>query len=117
MARPRKQRNHEPRRKTNRYAAATAAQRELDFHEYGVLDAPTVRDMTREFVEDAQDAGLTRVRIITGKGLHSKGRPLVKPHVRRLLKELQDDGRVESFDTEKVDAGGAGAFAVKLLPR
>jgi DNA-nicking Smr family endonuclease len=104
-----------PRRATsNRYAAATAAQRELDFHELGVLDGQTVRRLTEDFLADARRCSLRRVRLITGKGLHSRGRPLVKPQVLRVLREMERIGLIDGFEVEKVSAGGDGAFHVRL---
>lgn len=99
---------------TNRYADLARPQSSLDFHGTGPISSQEVKHRTIAFVEAARKKKQTKIAIITGKGLHSKGRPLVKPQVERTLRELQDQGLIRLYYTEKVTAGGDGAVIVEL---
>lgn len=101
----------------NKYSHFQQPEATLDFHDLGVLDGATVKRMTSEFVADAQARGLCRVRLITGKGRHSKGDPLVKPQVQRTLEELRRAGVIESFADARIDQGGAGAVDAVVAPK
>lgn len=98
----------------NRYAHLQEPDDELDFHGFGRIDGQTVKRTTIAFVKDAHKRGHARVRIITGKGRHSTGAPLVRPQVLRTLEELEAQGLVASYATERRDRGGEGAFLVLL---
>lgn len=103
------------RRARNRYAHLNAPQRELDFHEHGPLTPQRVKQMTEAFVDSCREEGLERIRIITGKGVHSKGgRPIVKPQVQRTLDALSRSGAVASWSMAKLTEGGEGAIDVRL---
>lgn len=87
----------------------------LDFHGRGAgFESKQVRAETLRFLDDARRRGLHQVRIVTGRGLHSRGEPVVRPQVERTLRELEREGRVRGFQTERVDRGGDGAFRVDL---
>lgn len=98
----------------NKYAHLGEPEDVLDFHDSGRVTSADVNRQTLAFVRDAAQRGLERVRIVTGKGRHSAGKPVVKPQVERTLRRLEQDGAITSFRTEKVGAGGDGAFFVKL---
>lgn len=98
----------------NRYAGCSEPQDSLDFHDRGPLDRPAVKRLTEAFVRTARARGLRRVRIVTGKGIHSAGPPLVGPQVARTLEALRREGVVERFGEAKVFEGGAGAIDVLL---
>ena len=87
-------------------------QRKLDFHDFSgqSLHPVEIQDATREFLEECIGSELTKVEIITGRGLHSEnGRAIVKPTVRTLLNQVR--GRlVESFR----ETSNGGAFEVIL---
>ena len=71
--------------------------------------------MTEEFVASCRGEGLERIRIITGKGVHSKsGRPVVKPQVQRTLDGLARSGDIASWSMAKITEGGEGAIDVRL---
>lgn len=98
----------------NRYAHLNEPEEVLDFHGRGSLTSAEVKRETEAFVRRCAEAGLRRVRIVTGKGLHSKGPPVVRPQVERSLKTLATDGFVERWQEETLRAGGEGAFRVDL---
>lgn len=52
--------------------------------------------------------------IITGKGLGSNGKPVIRPLVRRMLEEYLKDGTIKSFKNAPPKLGGDGAFVVEL---
>ena len=98
----------------NKYAHLGEPQDELDFHGRGPVTGGEVNRLTLAFVQEARRRGLERIRIVTGKGLHSAGKPIVRPQVERTLRRLEQDGAIASFRAEKVTAGGDGAFFVRL---
>lgn len=98
----------------NRYENFGKPQDVLDFHGRGRVEGATVKRDTIEFIRSARARGLDRVRIVTGKGVHSRGAPLVRPQVDRTLKQLEKAGDVASYRSEKVGSGGDGAFFVRL---
>jgi DNA-nicking Smr family endonuclease len=100
----------------NRYAGLNEPQDSLDFHDRGRLDAQGVKRLTEAFVRAAHARGHRLVRIVTGKGIHSGGPPLVGPQVARTLEALRREGIVERFAQAKVFEGDAGAVDVHLAP-
>jgi DNA-nicking Smr family endonuclease len=112
---PKKRRSDDDRRRaTNRYAHLSEAQAVLDYHGLGVLSPDRIRELCRDFIEDARDRGLSRVRIVTGKGRNSANGPVVKPTVTSLLKKMEREGIVRSHQIERFDRGGDGALVVDL---
>ena len=101
-------------RAENRYEHLASAQVELDFHGTGSIKPQEIKQRTEKFVESSKAKGLKKIRIITGKGLNSKGAPVVKPQVERTLRAMMRQGIVKSFYPEKPQHGGDGAFAVEL---
>ncbi|MFT7616606.1 MAG: DNA-nicking Smr family endonuclease [Planctomycetota bacterium] len=99
---------------TNRYAHLADAQVELDFHTMGVVSSSEVKHATIRFITQAKKDQHAKARIITGKGIHSKRGPVVKPQVERTLKQLAKDGEIISYYPEKSTQGGDGAFVVTL---
>ena len=98
----------------NRYAHLQEPEDELDFHGLGPLGGAEIKARTTAFLEAARRRGLRRVRIVTGKGVHSKRTAVVRPQVLRTLRGLEDAGIVTDFRSEKVGRGGEGAFFVTL---
>ncbi len=99
---------------TNRYEHLARAQIQLDFHQEGPITSQEVKKKTIRFLEQAKKKGHKKARIITGKGIHSKGTPLVKPQVKRTLIELESQGVIHAFYPESARHGGEGAFVVDL---
>lgn len=64
----------------NKYAQI--AQAELDLHQMTRLEA---EGAVKDFIEESREAGHTLVRIVTGKGLHSKASPVLGDSVRAFL--------------------------------
>ncbi len=110
MARKKKER----RQSVNKYEGMNTPEAVLDFHDDGVITSQDVKKRTEAFIRDASTQGFLRVRIITGKGVHSKGKPVVEPQVNRTLRNLTTEGIVESYRTENDGDGGRGAIRVDL---
>ena len=85
-------------------------QDELDLHNTVLEDAIPRTD---EFISDSISKGLNKVRIVTGKGLHSqKGEAVLRPAVISFLKK---DLRIRELDASpKAVDGGSGAVIVIL---
>jgi DNA-nicking Smr family endonuclease len=98
----------------NRYAHLNEPEDVLDFHGRGSISAGEVKRETVAFLRGCARDGKRRVRIVTGKGLHSKGKPVVRPQVERTLKALSAEGVVQRWQPETVRGGGDGAFRVDL---
>jgi len=103
-----KQRKH----KVNKYDNLSKHQAELDFHDRGILTQDHMRRILDEFIEDCRERKLSKVLIITGKGLHSRnGAPVVKPFVK---KYLESKPFVERIYEGRFDRGGSGTLEVVL---
>ena len=81
-------------------------QRELDYHDKGILDVFQIENMLDIFVEDCYLGGIKRVLIITGKGI------VVRAVVKKHLKKVK---YVKSFNMAGYFNGGSGAFEVELI--
>ena len=98
--------------KNNKYDNLSKPQAEIDFHNRGFLTQNDMKKIVDEFIEECRDRGLSKVLIITGKGLHSKkGMPIIKPFVK---KYLQDKPFVARVYEGRRDRGGSGTLEVIL---
>ena len=82
-------------------------QLELDLHGFTKQEA---RSEVLNFLNEAKSSGNSKVRIITGKGLHSEyNRGVLKECVESILEE-------EYFEycDAKINEGGSGALDVKI---
>lgn len=85
-------------------------QDELDLHNYTLEEA---LHQIRVFVGDSIKSGLRKVRIVTGKGLHSPdGVAVLRPAV---ISALKSDNRIREIDLNpKPQDGGSGAVILIL---
>lgn len=90
--------------KHNKYPQNARA--ELDLHGHTKSEAT---EMVQKFLDESNEKGYTKVRIITGKGLHSTDGPILKRHVEQLLTSSG-----YRFNTSKINEGGKGAIEVTL---
>jgi DNA-nicking Smr family endonuclease len=98
--------------KKNKYDNLSKPEDTLDFHGRGPMRQHTMAQILEEFIDDCLDRELTKVLIITGKGLHSKkGMPVVKPFVK---KTLQKHPQVIRVYEGRSDRGGTGTLEVIL---
>ena len=93
------------RKKLDKYSPIVEA--ELDLHGYYVEEA---RTETRNFLNKANTDGLSRVRIIVGKGNRSHGGNGVLGDVVKSL--LNQEGY--DYTYAKIQDGGEGALEVKI---
>ena len=85
------------------------AQDELDLHEM-ILDDAVAH--TRAFLDNSYSKGLRKVRIITGKGIHSKnGEAVIRPAVTEVCR---NHPKVREVLVPKAAEGGSGALTVIL---
>ncbi len=92
-------------KKNNKYSQTVQA--ELDLH--GYYQDPA-RTMVQDFLRESGKNGLSRVRIIVGKGTHSaKGEGVLGNMVKSLLNK-------EGYDYiyAKIQDGGEGAIEVQI---
>ncbi len=85
-------------------------QEELDLHNFTVEEA--LKEVA-DFISNSKKKGLRKIRLITGKGLHSpNGLSVIRPEVLYFLKSNKN---VSSFDQNpKPVDGGSGAVIVYL---
>ena len=76
----------------------------LDLHR---LTSQAAEEAVLEFLNMGRTKGFTRCLIITGKGNHSQGMPVLKKRVTELL--IQEN---YSFRDAKIQEGGSGAIVV-----
>lgn len=81
-------------------------QARLDLHGYSAVDAEKALEA---FLQGAARAGLEKVLVVTGKGVHSKGEPVLGKTARRVLEASPFAGRFGLADPED---GGSGALWV-----
>ncbi len=107
-----KKRKKQQKTKTNKYDNLSKPEAEFDFHNRGILTQSHMRELVDEFMDECRDRGLSKVLIITGKGLHSrKGMPVIKPFVK---KYLQGKSFVARVYEGRFDRGGSGTLEVIL---
>lgn len=95
-----------------RQAARIAPQSQLDLHGLTAEEAET---KTRNYLLTQKRKGLTVVRIITGKGLHSPGQGgVLRDLVEQILRDGRKDGLLTSFFWEKRSKEKSGAVLVQL---
>ena len=83
------------------------AQDELDLHEMRLEEA-AVR--VREFLDSCYAKGMKKVRIVTGKGIHSKGgEAVLRPQVMEICR---NHPRVREISVPGASEGGSGALNV-----
>lgn len=90
--------------KQNKYPPKIDA--ELDLHGMTSWEATSALEI---FLEKSRAAGHHRVRIITGKGLHSEGEPVLRAQAQEILQAEE-----LSFVRAKIQEGGTGALIVTL---
>lgn len=83
------------------------AEAELDLH---MMTRDEARKEVTAFLEEAEMHGLRKIRIITGKGLHSEGGTGI---LNSYVKGLLDRGGYE-YQNARYDEGGEGAIEVLL---
>jgi len=85
---------------------------EIDLHQ---MSAELARRVIHQFIDAAIDADHLCVKIITGKGRHSKGEgPVLKLLADRILRQRKD---VLAFRSARHHDGGGGAIVVLLQKR
>lgn len=85
-----------------------SSQKSLDLHG---LTAAEARIEVEQFLRDSKRLGLKKILIIHGKGYHSKGQPVLKQEVVRLLERSPIAGEYGTADRTE---GGSGAVWVLL---
>lgn len=88
----------------NKYEQTVDA--ELDLHGYTADEA---RMEINDFLEEGREKGWHRVRIVVGKGLHSKHGPVLPYRVQACLREHGLE-----WKPAKLEFGGEGAYEVNL---
>ncbi|ADH84802.1 Smr/MutS family protein [Desulfurivibrio alkaliphilus] len=86
-------------------------QEELDLHG---LTAPEAEKAVKRFITHCRELRLATLRIITGKGLHSQGEPVLPPVTEAALATLQAEQKIAAFRWEKKRQGRGGALIVYL---
>jgi len=84
---------------------------EIDLHGYTALQAEM---KVESFIHRALKQKALAVRIITGKGLHSKGQPVLPDTVVAVLRILKKENLVKSWRWEKLQKEKSGALIIQL---
>lgn len=107
-----KKRKKQRKDKRNKYDNLSKPQAELDFHNRGILTQDHIKEIVDAFLENCRARKLSKVLLITGKGIHSRnGMPVVKPFVKKYLRSKPFVARV---DEGRFDRGGSGTLEVVL---
>lgn len=81
---------------------------EIDLHNLNLKTPEEIKYVVEKFLEESYQNDYKNIRIITGRGLHSKYRQLVKPYTESTLKT---NSRVDHY---RIDAS-LGAFEICLV--
>lgn len=81
---------------------------ELDLHEKNIRTPEEVKYVVENFIDECYDLGYKKIRIITGRGLHSKNKSLLKPTTATILKLNKKVAGYRLDDS-------LGAFEISLL--
>jgi len=99
--------------KNNKYESLSKPQKELDFHNKGILKKEEIIDLLENFIKECKNEKIEKALIITGKGIHSKdGRSIVRPIVEN---ELSKNPEIKNFYESRIDRGGSGAIEVIFI--
>jgi DNA-nicking Smr family endonuclease len=88
-----------------------SVQRTLDLHGYSTEDAD---ELFQLFIRDIIRAGLNCVKIIHGRGLKSKGSPVLKEHLKTWIIRAMHRKWVIAFSNAVMRDGGPGATYILL---
>ncbi len=89
----------------NKYLPAVEA--EIDLHEFTREEAALA---VEDFLKKAKEKKYKRIRIITGKGLHSEsGRGILREYVKKILEHNS-----LKYSEAKIFEGGSGAIEVEV---
>lgn len=86
-------------------------QKEVDLHGF---TGPEAEMRVESFVQSAVHERLFMLRIITGKGIHSPGAPVLPDVVEQKLDEFKAKKLIKSFHWEKKRKSASGALIVFL---
>ena len=89
----------------------TLPRAELDLHG---LTGPQAEARTENFIASVRQRGLSLVRIITGRGLHSDGPPVLPGVVEEKMAVLKQAGLVQRYEWEKKVTTQTGSMLVWL---
>ena len=81
---------------------------ELDLHGYYQEEA---KDLVHSFLDNARNSKFKKIRIITGKGLHSGGEQGVLKELVENILRMQN----LNFQDAKINEGGSGAININIL--
>jgi DNA-nicking Smr family endonuclease len=88
-----------------------SVQKILDLHGYSVNDA---YELFQTFIRDSVREGLKCVKIIHGRGLKSKGVPVLKEHLKTWIIKAMHRKWVLAFSNALMNDGGPGAAYILL---
>lgn len=86
-------------------------QAKLDLHGLTAKEATVAADA---FIREAKQRRLNTVRIITGKGLHSQGEPVLRELIEEKLLEWKAEGLVLAFQWERQHKMRSGSVIAYL---
>jgi DNA-nicking Smr family endonuclease len=88
-----------------------SVQKTLDLHGYSIDNA---NGLFQEFIKDTVREGLKCVKIIHGRGLKSKGGPVLKEHLKTWIVKAMHRKWVLAFSNAIMSDGGPGATYIIL---
>ena len=88
-----------------------SVQKTLDLHGYSIDDAD---ELFQAFIRDTVREGLKCVKIIHGRGLKSKGAPVLKEHLKTWIIKAMHRKWVLAFSNALMSDGGPGATYILL---
>ena len=101
----------DPRRAPRQEDTWVGPEREIDLHGF---TAPEAELKVKNFLITSRQQGLRAVRVITGKGLHSPGLPVLPEMMERMARTMQNEKGIKNFVWEKGARERSGAMIIYL---
>ena len=95
-------------------AGEFSVQANLDLHGYAIEVA---QELFEAFIREAAGSGLACVKVIHGRGLKSKGEPVLKERLKEWILKAMHRKWVIAFASSKMCEGGPGATCIILRKR
>lgn len=102
---------HDPGSTLRQEDISAGPEREIDLHG---LTVPEAELKVKNFLITSRQLGVRAVRVITGKGIHSPGLPVLPEMMERLAREMKNGGEIRNFAWEKGRREKSGAMLISL---
>ena len=102
--------------KHNKYSHLIEPKKEIDFHGLGIGATPhMIMDLILREIADAKEHSLKVIKLIVGKGNHSKNGAVIKPLAEKYLDQLKRQKIIKSFKYDSAFGTGPNEGAIIIM--